>query len=63
MNFQLVFVFILAGVGGAMNSMLGGVKYWLGKKMHCESLTLEGKAFLRTKHSFKFLLLYVDTKN
>lgn len=38
---QLVYVFILAGVGGAMNSMLGGVKYWLGKKMQSESLTLE----------------------
>lgn len=36
-------MFILAGVGGAMNSMLGGVKYWLGKKMKSESLTLEGK--------------------
>ena len=38
---QLMYVFILAGVGGASNSLLGGVKYWLGKKMQSESLVLE----------------------
>lgn len=38
---QLMYVFILAGVGGVMNSMLGIVKYMLGKKMKSQSLILE----------------------
>lgn len=38
---QLMYVFILAGVGGLMNSVLGCVKYMLGKKMKSQSLILE----------------------
>ncbi|GIY14410.1 transmembrane protein 163 [Caerostris darwini] len=38
---QLVYVFILAAVGGVMNSVLGCVKYMLGKKMNSQSLILE----------------------
>ncbi|KAG8177926.1 hypothetical protein JTE90_027069 [Oedothorax gibbosus] len=38
---QLMYVFILAGVGGIMNSVLGCVKYMLGKRMKSQSLILE----------------------
>ncbi|XP_055951889.1 transmembrane protein 163-like isoform X2 [Argiope bruennichi] len=38
---QLMYVFILAGVGGVMNSVLGCAKYMLGKKMKSQSLILE----------------------
>ncbi|GFX87950.1 transmembrane protein 163 [Trichonephila clavipes] len=38
---QLMYVFILAAVGGIMNSVLGCVKYMLGKKMNSQSLILE----------------------
>ncbi|PRD20648.1 UNVERIFIED_CONTAM: hypothetical protein NCL1_53975 [Trichonephila clavipes] len=36
-----MYVFILAAVGGIMNSVLGCVKYMLGKKMNSQSLILE----------------------
>lgn len=38
---QLMYVFILAAVGGVMNTVLGSVKYMLGKKMKSQSLILE----------------------
>ncbi|XP_054719775.1 transmembrane protein 163-like [Uloborus diversus] len=38
---QLVYVFILAAIGGVVNSVLGTVKYILGKKMKSQSLILE----------------------
>ncbi|XP_015923167.1 transmembrane protein 163a isoform X2 [Parasteatoda tepidariorum] len=38
---QLFYVFVLAAVGGIMNSVLGCVKYMLGKKMKSQSLVLE----------------------
>ncbi|KFM66141.1 Transmembrane protein 163, partial [Stegodyphus mimosarum] len=38
---QLMYVFILAGVGGFTNAVLGTVKYILGRKMRSQSLVLE----------------------